>query len=116
MLKPGQKSNVNYPEYIYVVKLGKVAGYVYLVQSNNSNYAIKWYHPNHSNKEQLDNITKLILSGPPKNLINKKFIWPRDIVFSNTTKQFGYLMELIDTKNTQPLVRYLHIPSPLRHH
>jgi DNA-binding helix-hairpin-helix protein with protein kinase domain len=62
--------------------------------------AVKWYNREQATEEQKTAIRKLARSGPPQGSAGKRFIWPLDLVTlkERNSKQFGYLMPLIDTK------------------
>ena len=80
-------------------KLGEGSqGEVFLVQGLNGDMALKWYNTHFSTKDQKNAIKSLVDIGPPKNSAGKRFVWPLDIVTVDHSKQFGYLMPLVDTK------------------
>ncbi len=52
--------------------------------------AVKWYHPNMATQLQRDRIARLVALGAPSN----KFLWPLELVSSDTKSGFGYVMQL----------------------
>lgn len=65
-------------------------GEVYRVSSENGEWALKWYFEHTASDEQRKGISKLIEDGPP----GQYFLWPKEMVVSQTSKSFGYLMPL----------------------
>jgi eukaryotic-like serine/threonine-protein kinase len=79
-------------------KLGEgTQGEVYLVASPGGRNVVKWYKPPQATDDQRAAITMLVQKGPPEGEGGKQFIWPQDVVTTPGTRQFGYLMRLIDT-------------------
>lgn len=76
-------------EYEVLKLLGEGGqGEVYLVQTRNNKYALKWYHPYIASKGQMKILKDLIVKGPP----DDNFLWPKDIVQEDGL--FGYIMDL----------------------
>lgn len=106
MLKIGQKIRCELSKETLTVmkKLGEGGqGIVYLVQGKSGQKAVKWYNLNQATNEQKANISELIMQGPPGGIAGKRFIWPIDIVTSAKMRQFGYLMDVIDTSKYSEL-------------
>ena len=82
-----------------IKKLGEgTQGEVYLVEGPQGYQAVKWYKPEQATPEQLAAILYLVRTGPPYGSGGKRFIWPLDLVTSGASRQFGYLMNRIDTE------------------
>lgn len=80
-------------------KLGEGGqGALYLVSGTHGSYALKWYNHEQATQEQRKAIRYLAQVGPPRGAAGKRFIWPLDLVTVAGTTQFGYLMQLIDTR------------------
>lgn len=80
-------------------KLGEGGqGAVYLVEGAYGSYALKWYNREQATEEQRKAIRDLAQAGAPRGAAGKRFIWPLDLVTATGTTQFGYLMQLIDTR------------------
>jgi DNA-binding helix-hairpin-helix protein with protein kinase domain len=80
-------------------KIGEgTQGEVYLVDGPQGCQAVKWYKPEQATTEQRDAIAYLVRTGPPYGAAGKRFIWPLDLVTTEGSKQFGYLMTRIDTE------------------
>ena len=78
-------------------KLGEGGqGTVFLVESGQERYALKWYNAEQATAEQRQAIHTLAASGPPPGPAGRRFVWPLDIVTAPGSRQFGYLMPLID--------------------
>lgn len=73
-------------------------GIVYLVESPEGTYALKWYNAFQATAEQRAAIRLLVQAGPPPGPAGCRFIWPLALVTTPGTGQFGYLMPLIDTQ------------------
>ncbi len=76
-------------------KIGKFLGSggqgeVYEAFKDGRTYAIKWYFPNNANAEQKKAIEYLVKIGPP----NRYFLWPIEIIESNDSDTFGYIMPI----------------------
>lgn len=65
-------------------------GEVYRVKVDNSELALKWYFPHIANSEQKANLEDIIRIGAP----NSKFLWPMELVKSQNSSSYGYLMPL----------------------
>lgn len=79
-------------------KLGEgTQGEVFLVEGLHGKMALKWYNLNFANEYQKKTIKYLVSIGAPENGVDKRFVWPLDLVSMKKRKQFGYLMSLIDT-------------------
>ena len=93
-LKVGQSVEIEYGGFARVIKvLGSGGqGIVYLVEFNNSHYALKWYDVSKIANPQAfrKNIETNINDGPPSN----KFLWPKHLTKANENGGFGYLMDL----------------------
>lgn len=84
-------------EFFVVKKIGEgTQGEVYLVRGSGGDKTVKWYKAGQATQEQRDAIQYLVRTGPPYGAAGKRFIWPLDLVTIPDTKQFGYLMDLID--------------------
>ena len=85
-------------------KLGEGGqGSVFLVESSNDSFALKWYNQRQATDDQRSAITRLVSSGPPPGFAAKRFVWPLDLVTMKNSQLFGYLMPLIDTKRFSDL-------------
>ena len=81
-----------------IQKLGEgTQGEVYLVEGPRGYQAVKWYKPGQATPEQRAAILYLVRTGPPFGAAGKRFIWPLDLVTAGDSRQFGYLMDRIDT-------------------
>ncbi len=93
-LKVGQNVEIEYGGFARVIKvLGSGGqGIVYLVEFNNSHYALKWYDVSKIANLQAfrKNIETNINDGPPSN----KFLWPKHLTKATENGGFGYLMDL----------------------
>ena len=82
-----------------IKKLGEgTQGEVYLVEGARGYQAVKWYKPEQATPEQRAAILYLVRTGPPFGSGGKRFVWPLDLVTAEGSRQFGYLMNRIDTK------------------
>lgn len=101
MLQIGQKLRTEMTNEQLTVKkkLGEGGqGAVYLVESPSyGTKALKWYNADQSTEAQRKSIHELIAHGAPSGQSGSRFVWPLDLVSTNGTPQFGYLMDLIDT-------------------
>lgn len=100
MLKPGQIVKCKFTDETMRIKrkLGESGrGIVYLVEGSRGEKALKWYLKETYGEEQKTRISKIIIKGRLKGEVGISFIWPLDLVTSNDSKSFGYLMNLIDT-------------------
>ncbi|MDD1703035.1 MAG: protein kinase [Methanoregula sp.] len=100
-LLPGQKLKAEMlgTELFVIKKIGEgTQGEVYLVDSPQGKQTVKWYKPEQATPEQRTAIQYLVRTGPPYGTAGKRFIWPLDLVTNEGSKQFGYLMTLIDTQ------------------
>ncbi|WP_217596438.1 hypothetical protein [Cohnella sp. GbtcB17] len=101
MLQIGQTVRAEIANELVTVlkKLGEGGqGAVYLVESKSyGRKALKWYNLNQSTPYQKKSIMELIQHGIPDGEAGRRFIWPIELVTSNSSNQFGYLMDLIDT-------------------
>jgi DNA-binding helix-hairpin-helix protein with protein kinase domain len=80
-------------------KLGEGGqGAVYLVEGSQGQQALKWYNAEQSTEEQKKAIRDLVQAGPPRGHSGRRFIWPLDLVTASDSKQFGYLMPLINKR------------------
>jgi eukaryotic-like serine/threonine-protein kinase len=103
MLNIGQEIHTEMSKEVLTVtkKLGEGGqGTVYLVEGEMlGKKALKWYNHEQASEEQKKIIRELVMKGPPNGEAGKRFVWPIDIVYlSEGSSQFGYLMDLIDTK------------------
>jgi len=96
LFEKGQK--INSPvglEYEILDFLGSGGqGEVYLVKSENKQYALKWYFFKQASQEQKIALEKLVEIGSPNNC----FLWPIELVYSKDNQGFGYIMGLRDKK------------------
>lgn len=94
ILNPGTTIKTEYGGTVEIIKYLAEGGqgYVYVVDYNGKQMALKWYKPNGLGKEPekfYKNIKNNIKNGTP----SKEFLWPVDITeWMNGT--FGYIMEL----------------------
>ena len=65
-------------------------GEVYQISSPTERKALKWYYPETSTTEQKNTIGNLVEAGSP----SSKFLWPEDLIISDSNKTFGYVMNL----------------------
>jgi serine/threonine protein kinase len=65
-------------------------GEVYRVKYHSSELALKWYFDHTATESQRSGIEKLIEDGAP----GKQFLWPIELVRSQKSSSFGYLMPL----------------------
>jgi DNA-binding helix-hairpin-helix protein with protein kinase domain len=80
-------------------KLGEGGqGSVFLVEDQYGCQALKWYNLEQATEEQRSAIRYLVQNGPPRGIAGKRFVWPLDVVTAKGSRQFGYLMKLIDTR------------------
>jgi len=78
-------------EYKIVKLLGNGGqGEVYEVSSGRKHYALKWYFKKSATANQKRILEKLIERGTP----DSTFLWPQDLVVSETEELFGYIMPL----------------------
>jgi len=66
---------------------------LFLVKSDNKNYALKVYKIGQGTKRQQEIITRLLELGTP----SRCFVWPLDLVDLKKYNTIGYIMDLIDT-------------------
>ena len=59
---------------------------------------VKWYNAEQATDAQRQAIRQLVKDGPPTGLAGKRFVWPLDVVTAPQSRQFGYLMSVIDTQ------------------
>jgi hypothetical protein len=88
-------------------KLGEGGqGAVYLVEGEQGRFAAKWYSVEQATPEQEVSIRKLTSDDKlrsddkierPQGPAGARFSWPMDVLVSRHSRQFGYLMRLIDT-------------------
>jgi DNA-binding helix-hairpin-helix protein with protein kinase domain len=79
-------------------KLGEGGqGSVFLVDGPQGAQALKWYNPEQATEEQKSALRELVKNGPPRGAAGRRFIWPLDLVTAPGSRQFGYVMPLIDT-------------------
>lgn len=103
MLRVGQivRAEVSQMDLTVERRLGEGGqGIVYLVKGpNNTANALKWYNSEQATEEQREAIRKLVTQDrPPRGMAGRRFIWPLDLVTAEGSRQFGYLMPLIDTR------------------
>lgn len=78
-------------------KLGEgTQGEVYFAEAGSDKFAVKWYKPEQATEGQKKAIRYLVRSGAPKGAAGKRFIWPLDLVTSDGSNGFGYLMMYVD--------------------
>ena len=65
-------------------------GEVYRVDYAGSPHALKWYFPHTATKSQRELIEQLVEEGTP----GDAFLWPMDLVESDRSTEFGYVMPL----------------------
>lgn len=65
-------------------------GEVYEVIADNESYALKWYFKEQATQQQREGIHQLVKIGKP----NDSFLWPLNIVTTENSDSFGYIMEL----------------------
>jgi len=79
-------------------KLGEGGqGAVYLVDSPQGPFVVKWYNSHQATESQRRAIEELVRHGPPRKAASR-FIWPKALVTQDGSPRFGYLMPLIDTQ------------------
>ena len=77
---------------------------IYLAEDSGQNYAAKIFHDN--KKMNLEKVQAMI-DNPPKNSVSRiggipylNYAWPKKIVLSSSNEPIGFLMPLIDLKNS----------------
>ena len=96
----GQKvlAETSRSQFVVKKKLGEGGqGAVFLVEGPHGAQALKWYVLSQATDEQRSAISYLVANGPPRGPAGRRFIWPQDLVTASGTRQFGYLMPVIDT-------------------
>ncbi|MGP0062789.1 MAG: protein kinase domain-containing protein [Isosphaeraceae bacterium] len=96
----GQKvlAETSQSQFVVKKKLGEGGqGAVFLVEGSHGTQALKWYATHQATAEQRSAISYLVANGPPRGQAGRRFIWPQDLVTAPGSRQFGYLMPLIDT-------------------
>ena len=79
----------------YIAQGGQ--GSVHLVHKTNGEcLVVKWYFEQQATPAQRAAIQMLVNSGPPKGKFQDSFVWPLDIVTTEGSQLFGYVMPLID--------------------
>jgi DNA-binding helix-hairpin-helix protein with protein kinase domain len=80
-------------------KLGEGGqGAVFQVETEQGDLALKWYNAEQATEDQAESIRYLVNQGPPRGPAGRRFVWPQDLVAADGSRQFGYLMPLIDTR------------------
>ncbi|MBF0584392.1 MAG: protein kinase [Magnetococcales bacterium] len=80
-------------------KLGEGGqGEVFRAVEANRTYALKWYNPSQATPDQKRAIAALVKHGRPRGEAGSRFLWPIDLVEDPLSGRFGYLMQLMDTK------------------
>jgi DNA-binding helix-hairpin-helix protein with protein kinase domain len=80
-------------------KLGEGGqGVAYLANGPGGDLVVKWYNAEQATDAQRQAIRQLVKDGPPTGLAGKRFVWPLDVVTAPQSRQFGYLMSVIDTQ------------------
>lgn len=80
-------------------KLGEGGqGVAYLASGPGGDLVVKWYNAEQATDAQRQAIRQLVKDGPPTGLAGKRFVWPLDVVTAPQSRQFGYLMSVIDTQ------------------
>lgn len=90
-LNPGAQIRTSFGEEWTVKRLlGEGGqGYVYLIERNHTQKALKWYKPRMASRRFYEHIRKNVIDGSP----SSGYIWPTDTTeFNGTT--FGYIMDL----------------------
>ncbi len=69
-------------------------GDVFIASAFGKKVAIKWYHQHMATELQKNRIARLVALGSPSD----KFLWPLEVVVSETKAGFGYVMKLRDSR------------------
>lgn len=69
-------------------------GEVYKVTYSGEDYALKWYFPHTATESQRKSIERLIEDGAP----SQSFLWPFELVKSDSSGSYGYLMPLREAR------------------
>lgn len=120
MLTIGQNVTCEFSKEKLMVKkkLGEGGqGIVYLVEGKMGEKALKWHNNQQSTEEQKRSIRKLVMKEAPKGKSGKRFVWPIDLVTADNNSNFGYLMDVIDTREFAELGEiWAHLkPTPNMH-
>lgn len=103
MIQVGDKLKALYSEepvsVVSQLNDGGTQGSVFVANVNGKKQALKWYKSAFATESQKKIISTLISQIRSNTVLknNECFVWPTDMVIGDN-QQFGYLMELIDTK------------------
>ena len=91
------KTNIKIPGLVIIKKLGEGGqGEVFHIRQAGKEFALKLYNEHSATKDQRAIIKHLVDSGAPGAENAGRFAWPQSLVDLPESKQFGYLMPLID--------------------
>lgn len=98
LIQPGQMLRMERGQALLTVedRLGEGGqGVVHRARMNGAPFAVKWFRPGSFIEEMRKSITALVQRGRPP---HPAFIWPIDLVTSDTLPGFGYLMPLLEPR------------------
>lgn len=100
LIQPGQTLLMERGGAMVVVekRLGEGGqGVVHQARIGDMPFAVKWLRPGPGNEEMRKSISELIRGGRPP---HRAFVWPIDLLSSDTVPGFGYLMPLLEPRFT----------------
>jgi DNA-binding helix-hairpin-helix protein with protein kinase domain len=112
LIQPGQLLRMERGGAMVVVEklLGEGGqGVVHQARLRDAPFAVKWIRPGPGSEEMRKSISELIHSGRP----HRSFIWPIDLLSSDTVPGWGYLMLLLEPRFTSlaPILNMEITPS-----
>lgn len=94
MVQIGTKINVAGRQPLMAVRSLGIGGegevFELVEQGGGPRLALKWFHPERSNRERRSHIGELVRLGAPA----ENFLWPQGIVEDSGSGRFGYVMDL----------------------